>query len=181
MTSIKYRTSINISVMLVCYWRLQHQVIFWFRSFKLCIRCFEYAFLRAENYFNCCEILSPNKTSASFMSLEDPDCVFATKAFLILYKVNRWTCWVAWIVFELLLFQFVFSSDTLVQNKVVFIFFLARSKSASISNNSMSSGSEWSVLTDSRSSNLKPLRFVFVPRNRRCSWSHAKKRYLNLF
>ena len=67
--------------------------------------------------------------------------------------------------FDLLPFEFILSFDTLVQIGVVFIFFLARFKSASISNDSESPEPEWSLLPDSRSLNLKPLRFVFGSRN----------------
>ena len=60
------------------------------------------------------------------------------------------------------------------------MFFLARFKSASISNDSVSSESEWLLLPDSRSSNLKPLRFVFGSRNWRYYSGHAFQHQLDL-
>ena len=56
-------------------------------------------FLCAENCFNFCEIISPNKTSASFLSLEDAGCAFAAKAFPILCKTNNSACWTVSIFF----------------------------------------------------------------------------------
>ena len=50
-------------------------------------------FLCAENCVNSCEIISPNKSSASFLSLEDAGCVFTAKAFPILCKTNNSACW----------------------------------------------------------------------------------------